>query len=172
MKRQNDNLSSLLVKRQNDNLAAEPVTKENKSPHERRNTINSNSLPRKVSIFAKGDNHYANTPMQYTAIFHGCKNHNFQMKKSAIFLIFSQNIDCGYTLEPLVGCKGVFVTQTCFRDVNCFHLQTCLLPRINFKQQQDCTVSSHNVIKWPTKSSLLLKEKGYEMYHLLVSSCN
>ena len=23
--------------------------------------------------------HYANTPMQYTAIFHGCKNDNFQM---------------------------------------------------------------------------------------------
>ena len=23
--------------------------------------------------------HYANTPMQYTAIFHGCKNVNFQM---------------------------------------------------------------------------------------------
>ena len=23
---------------------------------------------------------YANTPMQYTAIFHGCKNDTFQMK--------------------------------------------------------------------------------------------
>ena len=23
--------------------------------------------------------HYANTPMQYTAILHGCKNDNFQM---------------------------------------------------------------------------------------------
>ena len=44
--------------------------------------------------------HYANTPMQYTAIFHGCKNVNFQMKKFNIFLIFAQNIDCGYTLEP------------------------------------------------------------------------
>ena len=37
------------------------------------------------------------TPMQYTAIFHGCKNDNFQMKNSDIFLIFAQNIDCGYT---------------------------------------------------------------------------
>ena len=37
--------------------------------------------------------HYANTPMQYTAIFHGCKNVNFQMKKYNIFLIFDQNID-------------------------------------------------------------------------------
>ena len=45
-------------------------------------------------------NHYANTPMQYTAIFHGCKNVYFQMKIFNIFLIFAQNIDCGYTLEP------------------------------------------------------------------------
>ena len=88
--------------------------------------------------------------VQYTAIFHGCKNDNFQMKFSDIFLIFAQNIDCGYTLEPpqrggsneypqsmfwsknkkemyspckpqfyyiKVGCKGVFITGTCFRDV-------------------------------------------------------
>ena len=38
--------------------------------------------------------------VQYTAIFHGCKNDNFQMKIFDIFLIFAQNIDCGYTLEP------------------------------------------------------------------------
>ena len=44
--------------------------------------------------------HYASTPMQYTAISHGCKNDNFQMKNCDIFLIFAQNIDCGYTLEP------------------------------------------------------------------------
>ena len=44
--------------------------------------------------------HYENTPMQYTAIFNGCKNNNFQMKNSDIFLIFAQNIDCLYTLEP------------------------------------------------------------------------
>ena len=25
---------------------------------------------------------------------------NFQLKKFDIFLIFAQNIDCGYTLEP------------------------------------------------------------------------
>ena len=49
---------------------------------------------------ASGSLHYANTPMQYTAIFHGCKNVNFQMKKYNIFHIFAQNIDCGYTLEP------------------------------------------------------------------------
>ena len=30
----------------------------------------------------------------------GCKNENFQWKFFDIFLIFAQNIDCGYTLEP------------------------------------------------------------------------
>ena len=83
--------------------------------------------------------------MQYTAIFHGCKNVNFQMKNYNIFLIFAQNIDCGYTLfeavltsthnlcfkvkirknvypcKPQVyyikvGCKGLFVTRTCFHE--------------------------------------------------------
>ena len=44
--------------------------------------------------------HYANIPMQYTAIFHGCKNENFQLKSFDYFNIFAQNIDCGYTLEP------------------------------------------------------------------------
>ena len=38
--------------------------------------------------------------VQYTAIFHGFKNDNFQMKLFDIFLIFAQKIDCGYTLEP------------------------------------------------------------------------
>ena len=44
--------------------------------------------------------HYANMSVQITAIFHGCKNGNFQMKKCEIFPIFAQNIDRGYTLEP------------------------------------------------------------------------
>ena len=44
--------------------------------------------------------HYANTPMQYTAILHGCKNVHFQMNLFNIFIIFAQNISCGYTLEP------------------------------------------------------------------------
>ena len=78
--------------------------------------------------------------MQYTAILHGCKNIHFQMIFLNIFLIFAQNIDCGYTLEggsnehpqsmfwsknkkkvyhckpqfyyTKVGFKGVFVTDT------------------------------------------------------------
>ena len=44
--------------------------------------------------------HYENTPMQNTAIFHGCKNVHFQIIFFNIFLIFAQNIGCGYTLEP------------------------------------------------------------------------
>ena len=34
--------------------------------------------------------HYKNTPMQYTAIFHGCKNDNFQIhfRKIVIFFLF------------------------------------------------------------------------------------
>ena len=29
-----------------------------------------------------------------------CKNENFHQEKFDIFLIFAQNMDCGYTLEP------------------------------------------------------------------------
>ena len=39
--------------------------------------------------------HYANTPMQYTAIFHGCKNVNFQMKKYNIFLFLRKTLIVG-----------------------------------------------------------------------------
>ena len=39
-------------------------------------------------------------PMQYTEIFKVVKNENFHKKMFAIFLIFAQNIDCGYTLKP------------------------------------------------------------------------
>ena len=56
------------------------------------------------------------------------------MKMFVIFLIFAQNIDCGYTYvrtggeinvypcKPQfyyikVGCKGVYITRTCLHDV-------------------------------------------------------
>ena len=52
-----------------------------------------------LTSLLKSTIHYANTSMQYTAIFHDCKNVNFQMKIYNIFLIFAQNIDCGYMLE-------------------------------------------------------------------------
>ena len=44
--------------------------------------------------------HYENLSMQYTEIFKVLKTENFQGKSFDIFLIFAQNIDCGYTLEP------------------------------------------------------------------------
>ena len=55
-----------------------------------------------MPIYGKNPLHYANMSVQYTAIFHGCKNDNCQMKIFDIFFIFAQNIDCGYTLEPPV----------------------------------------------------------------------
>ena len=48
----------------------------------------------------KTNKHYANISVQYTAIFHGYTNDNFQLKFFDHFHIFAQNIDCGYTLEP------------------------------------------------------------------------
>ena len=44
--------------------------------------------------------HYENLTMQYTEIFLALKIEKIQLKKIDIFLIFAQNIDCGYTLEP------------------------------------------------------------------------
>ena len=43
--------------------------------------------------------HYENMPIQYTEIFKVVKMKIISRKKFDIFLIFAQNIDCGYTLE-------------------------------------------------------------------------
>ena len=43
---------------------------------------------------------YENLPMQYTEVILALKIENFQLKIFDIFLIFAQNIDCEYTLEP------------------------------------------------------------------------
>ena len=40
--------------------------------------------------------------MQYAETIFGCKNENFHWKNFDIFLIFAQNIDCGYPLEEAV----------------------------------------------------------------------
>ena len=44
--------------------------------------------------------HYENTPIQIHLEFYHKKNENFQVKKSDIFNVFAQNIDCWYSLEP------------------------------------------------------------------------
>ena len=54
---------------------------------------------------------YANTPMQYTAIFHSCQNVNFQMNFFNIFLIFAQNIDCGYSAVDDIDFYGIKYTH-------------------------------------------------------------
>ena len=38
--------------------------------------------------------------MQHTAIFHSCKNDNFQLIFLTIFIFLLKKIDRGYTLEP------------------------------------------------------------------------
>ena len=43
--------------------------------------------------------YYENTPIQIYWKFYPPKNENFQIKKSNIFLISAQNIDCVYSLE-------------------------------------------------------------------------
>ena len=53
-----------------------------------------------VTTVSQFVNFYDTTSMQYTLNFNGCKNDNFQIRKGDVFLIFAQNIDCGYTLEP------------------------------------------------------------------------
>ena len=44
--------------------------------------------------------HYENLLMQYTEILKVVKNLNVGRNFLIFFLIFAQNIDCGYTLEP------------------------------------------------------------------------
>ena len=43
---------------------------------------------------------YHDVPMQHTAIFTAEKNDNLALKMFYYFLMFAQNVDCGYTLEP------------------------------------------------------------------------
>ena len=59
--------------------------------------------------------HYDNTLIQYTASFFSCKNETFQLKNLYIFLIFAQDIDCGYTLEPLMR---QCIVWACYRNGN------------------------------------------------------
>ena len=44
--------------------------------------------------------HYENMSVQYETISKSGKNDIFRSKNATFFLIFAQNIDCGYTLEP------------------------------------------------------------------------
>ena len=52
--------------------------------------------------------------MQYTENILVVKNENFRWKNFDIFLIFAQNIDCGYTLEPLGEAVLTSTHNLCF----------------------------------------------------------
>ena len=66
--------------------------------------------------------------VQYTAIFHGCKNDNFSDENFNIFLIFAQNIDCGYTLEPPQGGGSNEYPQSMFWGKNKKNMYTRVNP--------------------------------------------
>ena len=52
-------------------------------------------------------------PIQYTSVFHGCKNDNFQMTNYDMFLIFAQHINRGY-IEAVLTCNH----DICFKAKN------------------------------------------------------
>ena len=68
-------------------------------------------------------------PMQYTEFFKIVKNENFQYKMFAIFLIFAQNIDCGYTLEPPRRGSSNEYAQSMFWSKNNTNRYTPAYPR-------------------------------------------
>ena len=55
--------------------------------------------------------------MQYTEIFKAIKIENIQQKMFDIFLLFAQNIDCGYTLEARRGGSNEYL-QSMFWSKN------------------------------------------------------
>ena len=57
-------------------------------------------------------------PLQYTENILALKIENFQLKIFDIFLIFAQNIDCGYTLDPPRRGGSNEYPQSMFRSKN------------------------------------------------------
>ena len=60
------------------------------------------------------DIHYENTLIQIYGKLHLRKTENFQIKNSDIFHISAQNIDCGYSLEPLGEAVLTSTHNLCF----------------------------------------------------------
>ena len=90
--------------------------------------------------------------MQYTAIFHGCKNVHFQMKMFNIFLIFAQNIDCGYTLEPPQRGGSNEYPQSMFWSKN--------KKNVCYYQRTNGPVNAH-LISWPSKAQNIQNLEKY-----------
>ena len=81
-----------------------------------------------IPYFSRFELHYDNTPIQYTAFFHGGKNDNFQILYfSILFQIFAKNIDRWYTLEPSQLCciihesHDVYGRDNVSRDLKLYH---------------------------------------------------
>ena len=55
--------------------------------------------------------HYANKPIQIYWKFYHQKKRKFSHKKSDIFHIYAQNIDCGYSLEPPRHPQSMFLSR-------------------------------------------------------------
>ena len=88
----------------------------------------------------------------YRDFFSPVKIENFIRKNLIFFLIFAQNIDCVYTLEPprrgvypcipqfsyiKVGFKGVYITRTCFRDVQNQLVKKVIVGFTSFEPEED-----------------------------------
>ena len=59
--------------------------------------------PRSISVFSGRYHIMSNASIVNNCIiFHGCKNVHFHMENLNILLIVAQNVDCGYTLEPVL----------------------------------------------------------------------
>ena len=86
--------------------------------------------------------------VQYTAIFHGCKNDNFQMKFFDIFLIFPQNIDCEYTLEPPQRGGSNEYPQSMFWSKNKKNMYTRVNPTFSISKWgvRGCSLHGHVIL--------------------------
>ena len=99
-------------------------------------------------VFLSREYHYANMSVQYTAIFHDCKNDNFQMKIFDIFLIFAQNIDCGYTLEPPQRGGSNEYPQSMFWSKNKKNMYTRVNPTFSIQKWgvRGCSLHGHVIL--------------------------
>ena len=78
--------------------------------------------------------------VQYTAIFHGCKNDNFQMKIFDFFLIFAQNID-----PPQRGGSNEY-PQSMFWSKNKKNMYTRVNPTFSIKKWGVRGCSLHGLV--------------------------
>ena len=104
--------------------------------------------------------------VQYTAIFHSCKNANFQMNKSDIFLIFAQNIDGWYTFESEVVLMSTH--NLCFRAKIRKKKYTRVNPSFPIKKWgvRGCSLQGHVSMMSLFKGSLAILDHNFlRHYH-------